>query len=127
MSTHRSRTPLILAACLTMAVLAATGASADGRRVPSRVTKTVRAIVSHWSPTSVRIAPGDVIKWRAISGMHTVSAYGGNWAFNRQLSTGAVEDRTFRRAGTFRFRCQFHSTLAGGRCTGMCGKVVVRS
>ncbi len=123
MSTHRPRNALVLAVCL--AVLAVTGASAQGR-VPARVTKTVRAISSQWSPTTVRIAPSDVIKWRAVSGSHTVSAYGGNWAFNRQLSTGDVERRTFRRAGTFRFRCQFHSTLSGGRCTGMCGKVVVR-
>jgi plastocyanin len=126
MTRIRPRTALVLAACLAVTVPAATAASAEGR-VPARVTKTVRANASQWSPTTVRIARGDVIKWRAVSGSHTVSAYGGNWAFNRQLPSGAVEDRPFRRAGTFRFRCQFHSTLTGGQCTGMCGKVVVRS
>ena len=87
----------------------------------------MRAIVSHWSPATVRISTGDVIKWRGVSGTHTVSAYGGNWSFNKDLSTGDVEDRTFRRAGTFTFRCMFHSTLTNGHCSGMCGKVVVTS
>ena len=94
---------------------------------PTRVTKTVRAIVSHWSPITVRISTGDIIRWRGVSGTHTVSAYGGNWTFNKDLSAGDVEHRTFRRAGTFKFRCMFHSTLTNGHCSGMCGKVVVRS
>jgi plastocyanin len=128
MSTRRvRRTSLVLTASLLVAAVAATGAFADGRGTPARATKTVRAVVSHWSPTTVRISTGDVIKWRAVSGTHTVSAYGANWSFNKDLSTGDVEDRTFRRAGTFKFRCQFHSTLTNGHCSGMCGKVVVTS
>ena len=114
---------LVLAAFLI--VIASTSAVAVGRDTPTRATKTVRAIVSHWSPTTVSISTGDVIKWRGVSGTHTVSAYGGNWSFNKDLSTGDVEDRTFRHAGTFKFRCMFHSTLTNGQCSGMCGKVVV--
>ena len=127
MSTRRICIGLILCAFLVVTAVAATGAAASGRQAPTRATKTVRAIVTHWSPTTVRISTGDVIKWKAVSGSHTVSAYGGNWAFNKDLSTGDVEDRTFRRAGTFRFRCMIHSTLVNGQCSGMCGKVVVRS
>ncbi|MGZ5214045.1 MAG: cupredoxin domain-containing protein [Actinomycetota bacterium] len=126
MSTPRIRIGLGLAAFLVVTAVATTGAAAKDRQAPTRATKTVRAIVTHWSPTTVRISRGDTIKWRAVSGSHTVSAYGGNWAFNKQLSTGEVEDRTFRRAGTFRFRCTIHSTLTNGQCSGMCGKVVVR-
>ncbi len=66
----------------------------------------------------MRISTGDVIKWRGVSGTHTVSAYGANWSFNKDLSTGDVEDRTFRRAGKFKFRCMFHSTLTNGRLLG---------
>ena len=128
MSTHRvRRTSLVLTAFLIVTMVAATGAVARGRATPARATKTVRAIVSHWTPTTVRISTGDVIKWRGVSGTHTVTAYGGNWSFNKDLSTGDVEDRRFRRAGTFKFRCQFHSTLTNGHCSGMCGKVVVTS
>jgi plastocyanin len=127
MSKRRICTSVVLAAFLVVTVVAATGAIAKGRHAPTRVTKTVRGIVSHWSPTIVRISTGDEIKWKAVSGTHTVTAYGGNWAFNHGLATGQVEDRTFRRAGTFRFRCTIHSTLTNGQCSGMCGKVVVRS
>lgn len=126
MSRRRICTSLVLALFLVVVAVTTTEA-VEGRHAPTRVTKTVRASGTRWSPTTVRISRGDTIKWRGVSGSHTVSAYGGNWTFNKQLSTGDVEDRTFRRAGTFRFRCMFHSTLTNGRCSGMCGKVVVRS
>lgn len=127
MPRRRFYTSLVLAVFLAMTAVTATGAVAKGRHSPARATKTVRAIVSHWSPTTVRISRADTIKWRGVSGSHTVTAYGGNWAFNRQLSTGSVQARTFRRAGIFRFRCTIHSSLTDGRCSGMCGKVIVRS
>ena len=126
MSKRSICTSLVLAVFLVVTAVAATGAIAKGH-APTRATKTVRAIVTHWSPTIVRISTGDTIKWKAVSGTHTVTAYGGNWAFNHGLATGQVEDRRFRRAGTFRFRCTIHSTLTNGQCSGMCGKVVVRS
>jgi plastocyanin len=125
MSTRRTRTSLFLVAFLILTAVATTAAASD-RHAPTRATKTVKAIVTHWSPTTVRISKGDTIKWKAVSGTHTVTAYGNNWTFNHNLATGQVEDRTFRHAGTFRFRCSFHSTLTNGHCTGMCGKVVVR-
>jgi plastocyanin len=127
MSTRRIRTSLFLVVFLILTAVATTGAAARDRHAPTRATKTVKAIVTHWSPATVRISTGDTIKWRAISGTHTVTAYGGNWRFNHDLATGQVEDRTFRRAGTFHFRCTFHSTLTNGVCSGMCGKVVVRN
>jgi plastocyanin len=127
MSTRHIRISLILVVFLILTAVATTGAVARDRHAPTRATKTVKAIVTHWSPTTVRISTGDTIKWKAISGTHTVTAFGGNWRFNHDLATGQVEDRTFRHAGTFRFRCTIHSTLTNGRCSGMCGKVVVRN
>lgn len=125
MSTRRIRTSLFLVVFLILTAVATTGAAARDRHAPTRATKTVKGIITHWSPTTVRISRGDTIKWKAVSGTHTVTAYGSNWTFNHDLATGQVEDRTFRQAGTFRFRCMFHSTLTNGHCTGMCGKVVV--
>ena len=126
MSMRRMSTSLVLVAFLILTVVAATGAVAKGRQTPTRATKTVKGIVSHWSPTTVRISTGDTIKWKAVSGTHTVTAYGGNWHFNHELPMGQVEDRHFTQAGTFKFRCMIHSTLTNGLCSGMCGKVVVR-
>ena len=123
MAMRRTATSLVLAACLVVTAVASTGAAAMGHRA----TKTVRASGASWSPTTVRISTGDTIKWKAVSGSHTVTAYRGGWTFNKSLATGDVQSRVFRRSGTFRFRCSFHSTLANGQCSGMCGKVVVRS
>ena len=125
MSMRRMTTSLVLVAFLILTVVAATAAVAKGRQTPTRATKTVKAIVTHWSPTTVRISTGDTIKWKAVSGTHTVTAYGKNWTFNHGLATGQVEDRRFSHAGTFKFRCTIHSTLTNGVCSGMCGKVVV--
>ena len=128
MATRRiRRTSLVLIACLVLITSVAASALAKDHRSPARATKTVRAVVTHWSPTTVRISTGDVIKWRGVSGTHTVTAYGSNWTYNRNLSTGDVVSRRFRQVGTFTFRCMFHSTLTNGQCSGMCGKVVVTS
>lgn len=104
----------------------AAAASGTGHAL-TRDTKTVKAISTHWSPTTVRISAGDRIRWKAVSNSHTVTAYGGGWHFDGSLASGQVLRHRFAHAGTFKFRCQFHSSLVNGVCSGMCGKVVVRS
>jgi plastocyanin len=127
MSLRRICMSFVLALFLVSTVIAATGAAAEGRGAPLRVTKTVKAIIDHWSPKNVTISTGDTVTWKAVRGNHTITAYGGNWTFNHHLRHGDTEDRTFGTAGTFLFRCRIHSTLTNGHCEGMCGKVVVRS
>jgi plastocyanin len=78
-----------------------------------------------WRPRKVDIAVGQTVKWKAVEGSHTVTAYGGNWSKDVTLSQGETTRKTFNNAGTYKFRCQFHSTLSNGVCSGMCGKVVV--
>ena len=82
-----------------------------------------------WRPVERTIGKGDRIVWtNPTSRTHTVTAYGGNWTKNTSISPGERTGKKFRRRGTFRFRCvvEGHSALDGGRCVGMCGKVVVR-
>lgn len=86
---------------------------------------TVRGSGRRWRPATVNIDRGDRVRWRGISGHHTVTAYGGNWSYNRQLHAGMSVSRRFNMRGTYRFRCMFHSTLSGSNCNGMCGKVRV--
>lgn len=87
---------------------------------------TIRGSGTRWMPARVNIARGDLVRWRAVSGSHTVKAYGGNWRFfSGRLNPGQSASRRFRQRGTFRFRCTFHSTLSGGTCSGMCGRVRV--
>ena len=87
---------------------------------------TIKARGQRWRPPSVNIDRGDRVRWRYVSGSHhTVTAYGGGWSYNRQLHPGTSVSRRFRHRGIFKFRCTIHSTLSGGNCSGMCGRVRV--
>jgi plastocyanin len=127
MSGRRICASLALVAFLVVGVVETPGAVAARRDTPARATRTVKGIDTHWSPTTVVISTGDTIKWKAVVGTHSVTAYGGNWRFNHDMLAGQSVHRIFRQTGTFRFRCAFHSTLTNGQCSGMCGKVVVRN
>ena len=117
----RTRIAVVAVALFVMALaVPAQGAQA-------RTAKVVRGVGTSWSPRIIRIASGTAIRWKAVSNSHTVTAYGGNWIFNRSLPQGSSIQRRFRTQGTFLFRCRIHSQLVNGVCQGMCGKVVVRA
>lgn len=109
-------------ALAALLVLAIAGSASGAVLVRGLVTDSGRNV---WRPRLVDIARGQTVKWKAVEGAHTVTAYGGNWSKNVTLSQGETTKRTFRTRGTYRFRCTFHSTLSKGQCSGMCGKVVV--
>lgn len=94
-------------------------------------TVTARSISGRhtWGPVRTEISRGDTVRWVNPSSpimIHTVLAYGGNWNKNVRLNPGDATTHRFREAGTYKFRCQEHSTkLAGEPCTGMCGVVKV--
>ena len=93
-------------------------------------TKTVTARSTNtWGPSRIEINRGDTVRWSNPSSpirIHTVLAYGGNWSKNVRLNPGDATTQRFREAGTYKFRCQEHSTkLTGQPCTGMCGVVKV--
>lgn len=119
----RIRTAIAFVALVVMvmaSVFVAEGAEA-------RATKVVRGVGTSWSPKVVRIVRGSAIRWKAASNTHTVTAYGGHWAFNRALPQGSSVRHRFTTTGVFKFRCTIHSQLMNGKCQGMCGKVVVRT
>ena len=76
-----------------------------------------------FSPRAPHVAVGSMVTWRAVTGSHTVTSTSSNWSKNTNLPAGSTTSFTFRRAGTYRYRCRLHSTLVGGQCTGMCGKI----
>lgn len=81
----------------------------------------------HWQPTSRTIHKGDRIVWKnPTSASHSVTAYGGGWSKDTTIASGERTHFKFRKAGTFHFRCKFHSTLTNGACSGMCGTVTVK-
>lgn len=81
-----------------------------------------------WRPMTTHANKGDKVVFKNRSNTtHHVAAYGGNWSYNETIAPDQRTSKTFRKAGTFRFRCDLpgHSTLNGDTCTGMCGKVRV--
>jgi len=78
-----------------------------------------------WRPKVVDVATGTKVNWKAVTGTHTVTATSKNWSKNTTISAGQTTSFTFSKTGTFRYRCTIHSSLSSGKCTGMCGKVVV--
>ena len=116
MSHRRAVLALVMSALLVVALSGPAQAGGVAR---------IRGNNRRWHPSSVSVTQGTRVVWRAVDVTHTVTAYGGNWSKDVTLSAGERTSKTFRHAGTFKFRCTIHSTLIGGDCSGMCGRVVV--
>ena len=80
-----------------------------------------------WKPVSTSIVHGTKVTWKSVTGSHNVTSISKNWSKSSLLSAGGTTSFTFKTAGTYRFRCTFHSSInpTTKKCTGMCGKVVV--
>jgi plastocyanin len=97
-----------------------------GSGAASASAVTVRGDGSQWRPGTVGISPGGSVRWSAVFRTHVVKAYGSNWTYRRRIAEGeSTPLRTFNAGGTYRFYCTIHGSVVAGRCTGMCGKVVV--
>jgi plastocyanin len=120
--TRRSRRSWLVIV-LTGALIVTIAAAASGAVLVRGLRKDAGRDV--WRPKRVDIARGQTVKWKAVEGAHTVTAYGGNWSYNVTLSQGQATTRQFNNNGTYKFRCTFHSTLSSGTCSGMCGRVLV--
>ena len=123
----RTRTPIafIVAAAMTVALAGTANASPIGKAPTVTAGRSVQSGL-HWSPATTRILGGRHIKWLAVYGHHVVVAYGDRWHFFHRLPEGSSVTHPFPTAGTYRFRCQIHSRIVDGHCSGMCGKIVVR-
>ena len=72
-----------------------------------------------FKPKTLTIQKGQKVTWKWVNGRHTVTFKQGS--FDKTLSKGHPRaSRTFKKAGTFKYVCRFHTAL------GMRGKVVVQ-
>jgi plastocyanin len=110
----------VLVLPLAVALTLVAGAARAG------VDAVIRNSGTTWDPTRTVVREGDTVKWKVVSGLHTVTSYGGGWSKDVELSAGESTRKTFNSAGLYKFRCRFHSTLDDGVCSGMCGRVRVR-
>ncbi len=114
----RDRHRTFLAVCFAGALVIATAG------VATAIT-TISGSGTSWSPTRVSVSAGSSVKWTATSGNHRIKSWGGNWTWSRSLDAGTSRRHDFPSSGTFKFVCTIHGSVAGGVCSGMCGKVVV--
>lgn len=101
-----------------LAAAVATTMAVGGGPAGARGGATVGAENFDFSPKTVRVSPGDKVKWKATEGEHTVTFKGG---FDAVISAGgdAKASRKFKKSGTFKYVCRFHEAQ------GMKGKVIV--
>ncbi len=82
-----------------------------------------------WAESYNHIRPGSRVVWKnpaALGDTHDLTAYGSNWNKSVTLQAGDQTAKTFRRTGTYRYRCRLHSTKRPGeQCRGMCGVIHV--
>ena len=79
-----------------------------------------------WRPAEQHGSKGDRIVWKNPTDVaHTVTAYSNNWSKDVTVRPGERVSKRFRRKGAYLYRCTRpgHSTLSGGDCNGMCGKI----
>jgi plastocyanin len=85
-----------------------------------RITGTCASGTCLWKPSKRSILKGDKIVWRVpIDGVeHSVTAIRAKgsrrWTKDIDLHPGEKTSKVFRRAGTYRFKCEYHpSTMRG--------------
>ena len=112
---RRARAPLTAALAAAAAAVALAAAAAPGDAAAATRTVTLQGIAFH--PGRVTIHPGDRVLWRWRDGgiRHNVTSRRFKSSGTRSSGSYGV---TFRRAGTFAYRCTLHP--------GMSGTVVVR-
>jgi plastocyanin len=124
MTSRRAR-PLFALAAAVLALALSIPPSASAATFVVRA-KEVSPQTYRWRPASLSVAKGSKVVWRMVDGTHNVTATSNNWnKSSGNLAQGARTGFTFKKNGTFKYRCTLHSTLSNGKCSGMCGKVIV--
>ncbi|HEX2239635.1 MAG TPA: plastocyanin/azurin family copper-binding protein [Actinomycetota bacterium] len=119
-SPAKSRRRVAIAGLCATGLIAVAGASQGA-------THTVRATGNRtWKPASLSVASGSKVVWRnPTDDKHNVVSYKGPWSKKSTLAEGGRTSFTFRKAGTYKYRCTLHSAVSDGKCNGMCGQVRV--
>src|SRR2546426_1880365 len=101
----------LLAAFLTSAVI-------FGSTLPAQAATVVKATDSlTFRPAVVTIHRGQKVVWKNVASIsHTVTSTSSNWSKNVDLHPGDTTSHTFKKRGTYKYKCRFHVT------SGMTGK-----
>lgn len=109
-----------------LAILALAAAVLVAPPAPAHTATSVGVYDNYFTPTTAKAEPGHEVTWTwtcaysSCPGTHNVTAYEGATFASGNLSYPASYTATMPSVTTVRYRCTIHSTLSGGRCTGMC-------
>ena len=97
-------------------IAAAAAAATLATAAPAAAATRVKVVDNAFKPKVVQVAKGTTVKWVNVGeDAHTTTSKTGLW--DATLQPGETFRRRFRKAGTFRYLCQFHD--------GMTGRIVV--
>lgn len=67
-----------------------------------------------FGPTKAKIKVGQTIVWsNTTDAPHTVTSTTKSWTYDKKLNVGASLRFTFKKAGTFHYKCSFHPGMVG--------------
>ena len=121
---HRSmrRTIVLVALTMVTVLVVASLASAATFRVRAKFTDNGY----RWKPKTLEVPVQSKVVWKVIEGTHNVTSTSNNWSKSSgNIGPGGKTAFTYTKTGVFKYRCTLHSSVGSGKCTGMCGKVVV--
>jgi plastocyanin len=67
-----------------------------------------------FGPVKTKIKLGQTVMWKNSSDApHTVTSTSAGWTYDKKLNTGASLKYTFKKAGTFHYKCVYHPGMVG--------------
>ena len=96
---------VVLALVVTLVVASSTAAFAKGVvRIPSLKFK----------PANISVSKGEKVVWKNTDDVgHNVSSTSSNWSKNTNVASGARTSFTFKKKGTFKYKCAIHPSMTG--------------
>ena len=108
------RLGLLLVAMALPLLLLAPVLGAHAARSAAHAHATVPVTIQNFafSPQTITVAPGTTVIWtNKDSASHTVTSATGAWPASGSLATNQTFSHTFAKAGTYPYRCAFHSSM----------------
>ena len=103
-----------------VAALASMSAVSPGHTAFAASTSSVKVLAKEvngkyvFSPTRVTIKVGQTVVWKnTTDAAHTVTSTTAGWTYDKKLNLGKSLQLTFKKAGTYRYKCSFHPGMVG--------------
>src|SRR5437660_365495 len=95
-------------------------AASPGHTAFSASTSPVKVLAKEvnskyvFGPTKTRIKVGQTVVWKnTTDAPHTVTSTTAGWTYDKKLNLGKSLQLTFKKAGTFHYKCLYHPGMVG--------------